>query len=60
MPTKNVNENIWRKIEKETVKAVVATREPLKDTEVMHILIEKGLEVIEDEDYLDWINKKQK
>lgn len=51
MPTKHIDDKTWRKVEQETVKAVVATKEPLKDTEVLRLLILKGLEVVTVEDY---------
>lgn len=51
MPTKHIDEKTWRKVEQETVKAVVATKEPLKDTEVLKLLILKGLEVVTIADY---------
>tara|TARA_B100000446_G_scaffold161144_1_gene160426 strand:- start:240 stop:416 length:177 start_codon:yes stop_codon:yes gene_type:complete len=52
MPTKHIDDVTWRKVEKETVKAVVATQRTFKDTEMLKILINKGLENIEEEDYL--------
>jgi hypothetical protein len=51
MPTKHINEAVWRKVEQATVKAVVETREPIKDTDVLNWLIERGLRDIEKEDY---------
>lgn len=51
MPTKHIDDATWRKVEKEHVKAVVATQKSFKDTEVLKILINKGLEEITEEDY---------
>ncbi|MBQ4852841.1 hypothetical protein [Pseudoalteromonas sp. MMG012] len=51
MPTKHIDDATWRKVEKEHVKAVVATQRSFKDTEVLKILINKGLEEITEEDY---------
>jgi len=53
MPTKHVTDKTWRLIEKETVKAVIETREPIKDTDVLNWLIIRGLKDIEKEDYKD-------
>lgn len=53
MPTKHINAKTWRKVEQETVKAVVETREPIKDTDILNWLIERGLKGIEKEDYRD-------
>lgn len=59
MPTKHVNDATWRLIEKETVKAVVETREPVKDTDVLNWLILRGLKDIEKEDYKE-LKKEEK
>lgn len=59
MPTKHIDDATWRKVETETVKAVVATKTSLKDTEVLKLLILKGLQEIREEDYVAYINKKK-
>ena len=51
MPTKHINDNTWRLVEKETVKAVIELKEPVKDTEVLDWLIRKGIETIDEDDY---------
>lgn len=51
MPTKHINDNTWRLVEKETVKAVIELKEPVKDTEVLDWLIRKGIEAIDEDDY---------
>jgi len=51
MPTKHIPDSTWRKVESETVKAVIATQKAIKDTEVLNWLILKGLKDIEKEDY---------
>lgn len=51
MPTKHIPETTWRKIEKEMVKYVSETQRPIKDTEVLNILVLRGLEVIKIEEY---------
>jgi len=51
MPTKHIPDTTWRKVEKETVRAVVATQRSIKDTEVLNLLILKGIEAVKDEDY---------
>ena len=60
MPTKHIDDVTWRKVEKEHVKAVVATQASLKDTEILKILINKGLSVIDDDDYKVYAAKKKK
>ena len=59
MPTKHIDDATWRKVETETVKAVVETKTSLKDTEVLKLLILKGLQEIKEEDYIAFINKKK-
>lgn len=59
MPTKHIDDATWRRVETETVKAVVATKTSLKDTEVLKLLIMKGLQEIKEEDYVAYINKKK-
>ncbi|EPL6456948.1 hypothetical protein N0G65_004155 [Providencia rettgeri] len=51
MPTKHINDNTWRLVEKETVKAVIELKVPVKDTEVLDWLIRKGIESITEDDY---------
>jgi hypothetical protein len=51
MPTKHITEKTWRLVEKETVKAVIATQKPIRGTQVIEILIKKGIENITEEDY---------
>lgn len=58
MPTKHIDDATWRKVEKETVKAVVTTQRSIKDTEILKILINKGLENITEDDYKKLVGKK--
>lgn len=51
MPTKHVPDDTWRKVEKETVRAVIATKRSIKDSEILNLLILKGLEAVTEEDY---------
>jgi hypothetical protein len=58
MPTKHIDEKTWRKVEKEHVRAVIATQKSLKDTDILRVLINKGLEVITEDEYEKLIKKK--
>lgn len=60
MPTKHIPDATWRKVEKEHVKAVIATKRGLKDSEILNILILKGLETITEEDYTRLAEKKER
>lgn len=59
MPTKHIDDVTWRKVEKAHVDAVIQTKASIKDTEILRILINKGLSVIENEDYERHIIKKR-
>ncbi len=51
MPTKHIDENVWRKVEKETMKAIFELKKPIKETTMLKWLIIKGLEEMKAEDY---------
>lgn len=44
MPTKHIDDTSWRKIQDLTVKVVIATQKPIKETDVLHYIIKRGLE----------------
>jgi hypothetical protein len=50
MPTKHIDEKTWKKIQEITVKAVIATQKPVKEGDVLHFLIKRGLEDLTQED----------
>jgi hypothetical protein len=59
MPSKHIDDQTWRKVEKATVDAVVLTKCSIKDTEILKLLIKKGLEPVKEADYLELAKKKQ-
>lgn len=59
MPTKHIDEETWKKVERETVKAVIETHTSIKDTEMLRFLILKGIKHIEPEDYKILANQKK-
>lgn len=59
MPSKHIDDQTWRKVEKATVDAVVLTKVSLKDTEILKLLIKKGLESIQPDDYIELAKKKR-
>lgn len=59
MPTKHIDDQTWRKVEKETVKAVIAAQASIRETEVLRLLILKGLEHIKEEDYKKYSERKR-
>ncbi|EBZ0384717.1 hypothetical protein D5Y30_06475 [Salmonella enterica subsp. enterica serovar Oranienburg] len=60
MTTKHINDVIYRKVEKETVKVVGLLSKPVKDTKVLEWLIRKGLETITEDDYYAYAREKNK
>ncbi|WP_331346823.1 hypothetical protein [Cellvibrio sp. UBA7661] len=60
MPVKHIPDAIWRKVEKELVKAVVATQMPVKESEMIEVLLRKGLEHITEDDYKAMKEKEAK
>ena len=51
MPTKHIDDRVWRQVEKKAVEAVIQTKLNIKDTEMLKWLILKGLETITEDDY---------
>ncbi|PNN05678.1 hypothetical protein [Citrobacter koseri] len=60
MPTKHINDVQWRKIEKETVRAVSTLAVPVKDTKMLEWIIAKGLETITEDDYRKFLKTESK
>lgn len=60
MPSKHIDDNTWKKVQDETVKAVILTKTSIKDTEILKILIKKGIQNIKDEDYINYAISKNK
>ncbi|OGQ51879.1 MAG: repressor [Deltaproteobacteria bacterium RIFCSPLOWO2_02_FULL_53_8] len=59
MPTKHIDDETWRKVEKEAVKATIATKKSIKETEMLKWLILKGLEEITETDFQKIANAKK-
>lgn len=58
MPTKHIDDETWRKVEKEAVKATIATKKSIKETEMLKWLILKGLEEITETDFEVMVKRK--
>lgn len=58
MPSKHIDDRVWRMVEKKTVEAVIQSKLNIKDTEMLKWLIQKGLETIKEEDYYRYKSKK--
>jgi len=51
MPTKHINDVIYEKIEKEAYKAALICGRNIKEADILHLIIEKGIKNIKKEDY---------
>jgi len=56
MPTKHIPDKTWKKVQNETVKAVIETKEAIRDTDVLNWLILKGIKVARTEGYKELID----
>lgn len=60
MPSKHIQDPTWEKVKNQFVHAIVTTKAGFKETEILNLLILKGIEHITDEDYIRAAAKKQK
>lgn len=58
MPTKHIDDKCWRKIQDLTVKVVIATQRPIKETDVLNYIIKKGLEEVNVEELKTLVKEK--
>lgn len=58
MPSKHIEQKTWQKVQDATVKAVIQTKVSIKDTEMLKLLILKGLSTITDEEIEKFAEKK--
>ncbi len=58
MPTKHIDEKAWKIIEHEVVKAVIATKKGIKETQILNYALIKGLKNLNEEDYENIANKR--
>lgn len=50
MPTKHIAARTWKRVEEKMVEAVIVNKKPIKDAQVLDLIINKGLEVISQEE----------
>lgn len=60
MPSKHIQDDTWEKVREEFVKAVILTKAGFKETEILNLLIKKGIETIQDEDYIAFVMEKNR
>lgn len=52
MPSKHIQQPTWDKVEEQYKHAIITTKTSFKETEILNLIINKGLEAISDEDYI--------
>lgn len=60
MPSKHIEQKTWQKVQDATVKAVIQTKVSIKDTEMLKILILKGLSTISEDEIQQFAERKVK
>lgn len=60
MPSKHIQDPTWDKVKEQFIRAIVTTKAGFKETEILNLLILKGIENITDEDYIRYAAKKEK
>lgn len=58
MPSKHIQDQTWERVKEQYVRAVVTTKVGFKETEILNLLILKGIDNITDEDYIRAASKK--
>ncbi len=58
MPTKHIDDETWRKVEQAAVKATIATKRSVKETQMLRWLIQKGLEDVTEADFERWVKER--
>jgi hypothetical protein len=54
MATKHIRDDIWQAVQAETVRATKVTGRPIRDTELLNLLIIEGLTRISDDYWRHW------
>lgn len=60
MPSKHIQDQTWERVKEQYVRAVVTTKAGFKETEILNLLILKGIDNITDEDYIRAASKKSR
>lgn len=60
MPSKHIQDKTWELVHQEFVKAIVTTKVGFKETEILNLLILKGIDNIQEKDYLEYAIEKKK
>ncbi len=61
MPTKHIENELWQKVEDKTVETISQAKIMIKDTDVLHFLVEKGLQCVSTNELVEYaLQKKRK
>lgn len=60
MPSKHIQAPTWDRVEEQYKHAIITTKTSFKETEILNLIIQKGLEQISDEDYIKAAAEKNK
>lgn len=60
MPSKHIQDKTWDKVKDQFNRAIVTTKTGFKETEILNLLILKGIENIQEEDYIRLAAQKKK
>jgi hypothetical protein len=58
MPSQHIKTETWKKVERETVKAIIQAKKNIRTTEILDMLIQKGLEKATPADYKSLVEKQ--
>jgi len=59
MPSQHIKDETWRKVEKEAIRAIIQTKTNIRTTEILDLLIKKGLEVVDEIDFDKLVKDKR-
>lgn len=59
MPTKHIDEELWKRVEEATVNVITKSQTLVKETEILQFVIHKGLQEISDEELLQYAVQKR-
>lgn len=60
MPVKHIPDGVWKRVEKEHVKAIIYTQRHIKESEFVEFLLKRGLLSLKDSDFEELRKKESK
>ncbi|WP_101776051.1 hypothetical protein [Pasteurella oralis] len=59
MPTKHIDAELWQKVEEKTVDVIVRVKTMIKETDILQVVLRKGLEQITDDELTQYVLLKK-